>query len=329
MAQPHLLAARCSNGELVTALVQQHVKRVAALQAPVLADEDPEPLHQMRVSMRRLRTTLRQFAPVVVLPSGVSDQRLAKSVRRLGMARDLDVLRERLDQDLLPVLPDHERKALKPVFRQLRRERRIAYEHLVDVLRGSGHLQLLAGLQGWLRQPQFTALGDEPLHRWLHEWQLPAVLELFLHPGWAVTEAGTQAETVHDLRKRIKDVRYRLENLRSSGGQQHRNAVGQLRAMQDLLGEWHDLEVLAKAIDNQMPRSLHADLPQLGLQLQQRRDRCWSSWREQAAKLSSTPARRRLFEALRREGNHHRLVAMCPAIPGRVSMRMAARQQRR
>ena len=311
------------------ALVARQVARLTSLQAPVLADQDPEPLHQMRVAMRRLRTTLRQFAPVLILPSGVRDQRIAKSVRRLGLARDLDVLRERLEDDLVPELPERERRALEPVFRQLRRERRIAYDHLVEVLRGRSHLELLARLQDWLRQPRFTPLGEEPLHCWLWEWQLPPVLELFLHPGWRVSDAGGEADTVHDLRKQIKEVRYRLENLRGTGGPCQRDTVGQLRQLQELLGDWHDLEVLAKAIDDQMPRSLATDLPELAAQLRERRGDCWVRWREQAAELGASRSRRSRFEGLNREAGRLRIRVMCSGIPGRVSIRMAALRRAR
>ena len=328
-AKPRLLPVSCTNGELALSLVRQHVGRVVALQGPVLADHDPEPLHQMRVAMRRLRTCLVQFAPALVLPAGVSDQRLAKGVKRLGMARDLDVLRERLDADLVPALPPEEKAALKPVFRQLKRERRLAYEHLVDVLRGRSHLQLLARLQDWLRQPEFTPLGQEPLHRWLGAWQLPAVMELLLHPGWWAQDPSAEAEVVHNLRKQIKGARYRLENLRGTGGRHQLLAIAQFRTMQELLGELHDLEVLAKAIANQMPGHLADDLPVLADLLEQRRDRCWLLWRQEACLLQSARGRRALLDGLRRESARHRLVSVCHAIPARVSTRMALLHRRR
>ena len=324
MAHPRPLPATCTNGELALLLVQRHVHRVVDLHGPVLADEDPEPLHQMRVAMRRLRTTLRQFAPALVLPPGVSDQRIAKSVRRLGLARDLDVLRERLAEELLPALPSEEKAALKPVFRQLRRERRIAYEHLEAVLRGSSHLQLLARLQAWLREPEFTPLGDEPLHRWLDTWQQPPLHQLFLHGGWWAQDPRGQAELVHDLRKEIKGVRYRLENLRATGGNHQAMAIARFRSIQDLLGEWHDLEVLAKAIDNQMPSSLGMDLPALADLLELRRRQCWGQWRDQARPLLRARGRGQLTAGLRREATRHHLLAVCSAIPRCVAIRMAS-----
>jgi CHAD domain-containing protein len=314
--------ARCSTGELVRRLVAGHVSRLVDLQIPVLADDDPEPLHQMRVAMRRLRTTLRQFAPAVVLPGGVSDQRIARSVRRLGLARDLDVLRQRL-RDELPALPQQEAAALKPVFRQLKRERRVAYTQLVEVLRGRSHLELLARLQEWLRRPEFTPLGREPLGRWLPEWQLPPLLQLFVHSGWWAEDPQGQAERVHDLRKQIKDARYRLENLRHCGGRRQRAAITDLRDLQELLGELHDLEVLTAAIDQQTPHSLASDLPVLAVALEQRRRCCWERWRDEARRLNSAAARAELLHGLQREQARHRLKVVCSVIHGRVSPRLA------
>lgn len=329
MATPQPLPARCSNGELAEALVRRHLGRVVELQGPVLADSDPEPLHQMRVAMRRLRTTLAQFGPALVLPAGVTDQRLARSVRRLGMARDLDVLRQRLDQQLLPELPAAEQAALKPVFRQLKRERRLAYDHLVEVLRGRSHLELLARLQDWLRQPRFTPLGQEPLHRWLAEWQLPRLMELFLHPGWWAEDPHADAELVHNLRKQIKAVRYRLENLRTSGGRQQQACIARFRSLQDLLGELHDLEVLAEAIDNQLPGQLATDLPALAALLDQRRLQGWSQWRQQARVLATRRGRRQLIDGISREQARARVICMYRAIPRCVVIRMASLQHGR
>ena len=105
MASPHD-DQPFSNGAFAVDLIGRYTHKLVALQSPVLADRDPEPLHLMRVSLRRLRSCLQQFAPALRLPRAVADPRLAKTVRRLGMARDLDVLRQRLEQDLMAELPE-------------------------------------------------------------------------------------------------------------------------------------------------------------------------------------------------------------------------------
>jgi CHAD domain-containing protein len=297
-----------SNGALAHGLVQLQLQRVLKAHQKVLDRGDPEPLHQMRVAMRRLRTTLQQFAPVLELPKAASDQRLAKSVRRLGLVRDLDVLQGRLLNTFLPQLPQEEVAALRPVLRTLQRERDLAQEHLEKVLRSSGHLAMVAALQQWLKKPQFTALADEPARDWLQEWHLPFVQELMLHPGWLVAKPGVDVDTLHDLRKQLKTARYRLENLTAHTGGALQPWVGHLRQGQDLLGELNDLQVLRGAIDDQLAAGLEKTLPQLHALLLFTDARCWDLWREQADALWLPGARRRWSLSLMR--------ASLPAGPG-------------
>lgn len=285
--------APLSNGALAHGLIQQHLQRVVKGHQRVMDRHDPEPLHQMRVAMRRLRTTLQQFEPALVLPRAVSDQRLAKSVRRLGLARDLDVLQGRLLETFLPQLPGEEGAALRPVLRTLQRERDLAQEHLEKVLQSSGHLAMVAALQQWLKQPRFTALGHQPARDWLQEWQLPFLQGLMLHPGWLVDRPGVEVETLHDLRKQLKTARYRLENLTPHTGKALLPWIAHLRQGQDLLGELNDLQVLRKAIDDQLPRGLAVTLPQLHRLLLLTDARCWELWREQVDALWPAHQRRR------------------------------------
>ena len=304
-----------SNGAFAVDLIARFTDKLVSLQGPVLADSDPEPLHQMRVALRRLRTCLQQFAPALHLPRAVADPRLAKTVRRLGMARDLDVLRERLEKDLMPELPEAERKALKPVLKQLRRERALAYEQVVSTLQSGSYLKLLSQLQGWLRHPDLTPLGELPLLGWTLEWQAPMIAGLFQHPGWFILEQEGDMERVHDLRKRLKTARYGLENLGAVTGSRCRQWVVELRDLQELLGELNDLHVLERAIDDQLPSGLAGNLPLLEALLRGRAQGCWEQWRQRAEGLMLPERRRSLSMALwleRRSDSH--LDAALPAL---------------
>lgn len=296
-----------SGGAHAVSLIQQLSRKLIQLQPAVLADRDPEPLHQMRVSMRRLRTCLRQFAPALQLPASVSDRRIARVARRLGMARDLDVLRDRLQTLLIPRLPEPEAHALRPVLKQMRRERSQAYEELVKALQGGSYLELLARLQRWLRSPRLTALGQEPLADWLLEWQAPLLVSLFTHPGWFVCDLEGDLESVHDLRKQCKTARYALENLAPFTGMRCRSWARRFRRFQDLLGELNDLQVLQKAIDDQLPGRLAEGLPQLHDLLQENARGCWRQWRCEAEALQGRCQRHRLLEALLSEAERHQL----------------------
>jgi len=287
-----------SNGGYARDLLHNHVSKLVQLQAPVSEGKGTEPLHQMRVTMRRLRTTLLQFEPALHLPPAINDQRLAKWVRRLGLARDLDVLRERLEDGFLPQLPQAEVKALRPVLKQLRRERQLAYGHVVEVLQSRSYLEGLAQLQGWLKQPEFSRLGNEPIREWLLEWQGPCLASLFLHPGWQVASAAGEVEVLHELRRQIKQARYRLENLAALEGGQTAAWISHFKQGQELLGEFNDLQVLRRAISDQVPGRLERELPQLEWLLSQHQRHCWEQWRELVSEVLPPRQRRRLWQAL-------------------------------
>lgn len=289
-----------STGQHVHALLATHSKRLVKLHPQVLDDRDPEPLHQMRVAMRRLRTCLTQFAPALVLPAGVSAQRLTRSGRRLGLARDLDVLRERLDTRLLPHLSEAETRQLKPMFKQLKRERRDAQHELRRELHSGRYLKLLQALQGWLRDPRFTPLGEQPLSDWLPEWQWPWLGTLLLHPAWWLTDGtgAAEQELLHDLRKGIKGARYRLENLLPASGDTARRWVERLKQAQELLGDLHDLAVLRDAIEQQLPQNLPSQMPGLHGLLAEQHASSWSSWRVLGPSLLEPGERRQLLLGL-------------------------------
>lgn len=289
-----------SNGAHVHGLLRAHCKRMVALQGPVLDDSDEEPLHQLRVSMRKLRATLAQFGPCLLLPEEVNDRRLGRSVRRLGLARDLDVLRHRLDAVFLPQLPAHEQQRLKPVRRQLARERRLAGEQLTSVLNSSRHLELIAQLQAWLKQPRYTPLGEAPLLHWIPEWAVPASTALMLHPAWWLELAGQDSGGLHDLRKQMRSLRYRLENIGGFLGPEGQRWIASLKQGQSLLGELNDLDVLQQAILDQSGDGLEESLPQLAWLLEQNRLHCWRRWRQLSEELQALPGRRRRLAALAR-----------------------------
>ena len=287
-----------SNGGYARELLQKQVAKLVQLQAPVAAGEGTEPLHQMRVAMRRLRTTLVQFEPALRLPPAVNDQRLAKWVRRLGLARDLDVLRERLEDGFLPQLPDAEVKALRPVLKQLRRERQLAYGHVVEVLQSRSYLEGLGQLQRWLKEPEYTRLGEQPIAEWTLEWQAPFVAALALHPGWQVASPSGDVEVLHELRRQIKQARYRLDNLAPLERAGSSLWIARFKRGQELLGEFNDLQVLQRAINDQLPGRLEQVLPQLEWLLSQHQRQCWEQWRELVAEVMPLQRRRQLWSSL-------------------------------
>lgn len=277
-------------------LIDERLRRLVALQSEVLADRDPEPLHQLRVSFRRLRSTLLQFAPALVLPDAADPDRLARIGQRLGFCRDLDVLRERLEVQLLPQLPEREIQQLRPLFKQLRRERRLAFEELRDCLQSRRYLKLLAKLQDWLRQPRATSLGEQPLHAWRAELVHAVLHELTTLPGWWVANpyANRASADLHRLRRRIKRARYGLSNLQSLDEQRISPWVEQLRMLQQLLGDLNDLQLIAAALERQLNGEPDQLVPGLCSLLAEQRSQVWQRWQEQSEQLRDPAGREAL-----------------------------------
>lgn len=271
--------------------VQASVSQMVALQAGVLADQDPEPLHQLRIQLRRLAVLLQQFEPALRLPDGVSSTRVAKIGRRLGLARDLDVLRDRLEHQLMPGLPEAELNALKPMRKQLRRERRLAFSEVVEDLRGRRYLKLLARLQAWLRDPQFTPLASEALEPWLPEFHTQLTGDLFLLPGWR----SEVSDELHALRKRIKQCRYGLSLSPASALEPW---LERLKRSQQLLGDLNDLALFQQALEAGALAKAEQACPKLMEGLTSERQSVWQHWRVSSEQWLASSTRRAFHQAL-------------------------------
>jgi CHAD domain-containing protein len=276
-----------SCGAVAAGLIDRRVRLLVDLQAPVLADADPEPLHQMRVAFRHLRGSLEQFAPALVLPEAADPDRVARINRRLGTTRDLDVLRQRLEDQLVPQLVAREVQQLRSLLKQLRRERRLAFADLCDCLRGRRYLKLLAKLQAWLKQPRFTAMGEQSVEAWRPEL-LQAVLHgLTSQAGWWVTSPydAQASEALHRLRRRIKRARYGLADLSFLDPGPILPWVERLRQLQQTLGDLNDLQLIADALEQQLDGEPDQVVPGLCSLLAELRSQAWQRWQEQSTEL--------------------------------------------
>ena len=287
-----------SAGAYATGLLGEHLKAIVSLQAAVLKDQDSEPLHQLRVRFRRLGTLLLQFGPALQLPDRVTEQNLAKTGRRLGLVRDLDVLTGHLQHQLGLSLPAEELSRIKPVLKTLARSRKLAFAEMVEELRSRRYLRLLAKLQSWLRQPTWTALGEEDARDWLVEWKTPVLAGLLSQPGWRASDPDRDRACLHDLRKKIKRARYGLANLKELAGDSLGIWLERFKAQQDILGGLNDLQVLQQAIEEQLVGDLAQALPQLSLRLNQQKRLHWQQWQGQASSMVGEPGRRELHALL-------------------------------
>ncbi len=283
------MTASVTTGELAQELISQQLTRLERLRPEVLEGNDPEALHQFRVSLRRLRSLLGQFSPALELPPRLSRARIAALARATGSCRDADVLREHLEQRLLPRLAPEKRKACTPLLRALKRQRHEAMKELQTELGSERAQKLLRRLDRWCREPRYSRLGQLPLEGWLREWLQACSGGCFLHAGWFAADPSDGE--LHELRKRIKEVRYGLEALRDWLGEAGEGWIGDLRRAQSCLGDLHDLEVLRQLVHG------HGQaVTALRDSLEQDRQERWDQWQQLRADLLPPQRRHSLLE---------------------------------
>jgi CHAD domain-containing protein len=285
-----------SIGDLALVLIHQQVRRLGQLHHTVLADDDPEALHKLRISLRRLRTGLEVFAPALVVPEGVHASRLARVARRTGLTRDLDVFRERLEHPWWPQLPEAEQLSLAKAMARLKRDRRQAFESMVEALNGGRYLKLLAQLSQWQAAPTFSLLGQQRLKPWLIDWMCHLSHGFFLHNGWFVEDPA--AEDLHELRKQIKGLRYSLEPFIPFLPTAILAWIEELKQAQALLGELHDLTVLEASLLTHPLRRKASPMPTFQGAISQRHQQHWQQWQAQAQRLSSDTNRQDLHRLI-------------------------------
>ena len=173
-------------GEWGYIAVAKHYRKILKHEAKVLKDKNPEQLHQMRVGMRRLRSTISGFIFALDLPPAAEIAKIAKIAKVLGKLRDIDVLQETLTVQYQPYLPVEEQESLNVIFKALKKRRKLAFKKVKQTLHGQSYLDLKFGLEAWLDNPTYQRIGLVEIERVLPDLLLPQISYFFLHPGWLI-----------------------------------------------------------------------------------------------------------------------------------------------
>jgi CHAD domain-containing protein len=206
------------------------------------ADVDTEFLHDMRIAVRQTRTVLKALGDV--LPDGVAE-RFRAEWRWLGAlttpTRDLDVvllgLEGRSDEFDISGLT-----GLEPLYSDLARLRRTEFRRLRAGLASARLTTLLRDWRAALTEIDpvevtSATTADVAGHRLGR-----AHRRVVKHA--AIITADSDAESMHDLRKRCKELRYLLEAFASIYDEKaRRRVVKDLKYLQDQLGEVQDSHI--------------------------------------------------------------------------------------
>ena len=244
-AQPLILKDKLSVQQGFLAIAANCLEQVSANQDGVASSEDVESLHQMRVGLRRLRSVLSLFKPLLALPEDLQAD-LDWLVAKLGAARDWDVLA--LDT-LAPCEGEVDADTLAPLSEAAREEARAAHAQAAEALADVRYTRLMLGLQRWLLTCGWRE-GSTPRQRRALEQPLPRFAKQALRQRQRrlrkrgkLLLSGTPDER-HQIRIAAKKTRYAAEffaSLFSDG--KVRAYVKPLSGLQDVLGGLNDLQV--------------------------------------------------------------------------------------
>ncbi|MGH9186970.1 MAG: CHAD domain-containing protein, partial [Acidimicrobiales bacterium] len=217
------------------------VNRIVEHDPVIRLDRDPEGVHQARVGLRRLRSDLRTYRPLVDRDwSEPLRDELRWLADELGAVRDRDVMLDRM-RDGIHHLGKADAEHADWLVAQLERERAEAQRALLVVLDASRYAELLDRLVDAARHPHLLAGASAPAGTVLpglaaRPWRKlrKAVKALGDHPG---------DDALHQVRIRVKRARYAADVAVPVVGDRASRYAKKLAALQDVLGDLHDAVV--------------------------------------------------------------------------------------
>jgi len=288
-----------SLGDYAHRMIRENFQDMVKCEKGVLADKSPEPLHQMRVSSRRLYTALSVFEGAIAMPKAASPKRVRSLTKSLGKLRDLDVQLEALKEEYLPHLDDGEQKHLLGAIARLEQQRQKAKVGVEDLFSQSRYKNLKLSYEAWIADPRLTPLGAMPMDVVLPDLLSPLLSQSLLHPGWLIAAdrlTSNDAEVLHDLRKVCKFARYQSDFFTTFYGKEFKDWVKGLKTLQDSLGGLQDIQILHRLLKKN--NVLDADTPQLQEAIQQKQRSLLASWEEQRQQYLDTDFRYQLHRML-------------------------------
>ncbi|MGR9088005.1 MAG: CHAD domain-containing protein [Gammaproteobacteria bacterium] len=227
------------------------LKIIKANEQGTIGDIDSEFLHDLRVSVRRTRTGLKQLKDI--LPDDVTDHYgdfFSWLGQTTGPVRDLDVYLSRFD-DLKMSLPEDIREDLAPLYDHLLDKKQNARKDMERKLKSAKYRTALLEWEHYLKQPPPPDPAAPRAHSSIKEVADQSIWKLYkraLQQGETITP-DAPADRLHSLRKTCKKLRYLLEFFQSLYPEQDiKPLIKDLKNLQDVLGDFQDFNVQASAI---------------------------------------------------------------------------------
>lgn len=212
----------------------------------VIAEYDSEFLHDFRVAVRRTRSGLSQLKGV--LPEDISS-RFSDFFSWLGQVtgptRDLDVHLLNFEQ-YKKSLPESIREDINPLHDFLLGKQKKAHQELVKKLRSDKYHNTLSDWELFLKEPSHKKPTEANAQLSIKELADRRIWKMFnraLQEGQAITRQSP-AESLHELRKTGKKLRYLMEFFQSLYPEQDiKYLIKHLKNLQEVLGDFQDYAV--------------------------------------------------------------------------------------
>lgn len=244
------LVSTMTASDAFAAIAWASLGHLLANERGLLAGDEPEYLHQMRVALRRLRSALRVFAPVLprlaVEPIATELRWLAAA---LGPARDWDVF---VTETLPPVLRAFaQNKALAQFARACAARRDAAGRRARTAVASARYRRLVLETAKWLCTQGWVAATDDATAamQQRHIGDFAAAMLGERHARVRKRGRGLPrlaAADLHRLRIAVKKLRYAADFFGGLYGPGARGALKRLARLQDILGAMNDAATAAE-----------------------------------------------------------------------------------
>ena len=231
----------------------RQIRRMKSHEAGSRTGEDIESVHQMRVAIRRMRSLFRLIGAHYRRKTVTEYERGLRDIARaLGAIRDLDVLILDL-QDFQTALPPDSQGAIAQVVAMLDDRRSACRVRLNRLFDSKRYARFVRRFQ---RLSKGSGRGARTLKRAETPHQVRHVLPLLLHERLARVKAydtvlpAAEDRTLHALRVEYKQLRYALEFFQPILGRSAGRFLGQVKAMQEILGRINDIAVFTAYVNS-------------------------------------------------------------------------------
>jgi CHAD domain-containing protein len=222
---------------------------------PLVRCDVPEAVHRMRVAIRRLRSALATYRPL--LEREVTDpirDELAWLGQALGEVRDTEVVHQRLRRLLAEEPVENVRGDVSSqVDRAMTARYGEARARCLEAMETPRYFALLERLDELVAEPPFAAAAGERAQdvlprTVLHDWKR---LRRSVGSLDGAEDAVERSLRLHAVRKAAKRARYAAEPLTDLYGKDARRFVKAATRVQTALGEHHDSTVIRQLLREQ------------------------------------------------------------------------------